>query len=64
MIGYNNNGEELIFVNIAGNIDMERIAMLGERYGLPGLDELPPKSEVDKERAEAAKAAKDEKSLE
>ena len=33
--------------NIAGIIDMERIASLGEQLGVPGLEDLPPKSEVD-----------------
>ena len=31
-------------------VDMERICLLGERMGLPGLDELPPRSEVERRR--------------
>jgi len=33
--------DELIFVNLVGRIDMERIALLGERLGVPTLDDLP-----------------------
>ena len=58
VIGFHNNEEdeegkeELLFVNIAGVIDMERIALLGERFNVPGLDDLPPMSEVERLRAE------------
>lgn len=61
VIGFRNNEEdeggkeELLFVNIAGVIDMERIALLGERFKVPGLDDLPPMSEVERQRAEDAK---------
>jgi len=50
VIGYHENGGEVIFVNLAGRIDMEHIALLGEHMGLPGLDELPPMSEVERHR--------------
>jgi hypothetical protein len=39
-------GSELLFVNIAGRIDMEAVAVLGERFGLPGLDGLPGDEEI------------------
>lgn len=54
VIGFHDHGKELLFVNIAGNIDMERIAMLGERFGVPGLDDLPPMSEVERQGDEEA----------
>ncbi len=61
VIGFHDNGKELLFVNIAGNIDMERIAMLGERFGVPGLDDLPPMSEVERQRAEEAEKKREKK---
>ena len=33
---------EFLFVNLAGVIDMERIALLSERFGVPGLHEFAP----------------------
>lgn len=50
VIGFHEGGDEMLFVNLAGRIDMERIALLGERMGLPGLDDLPPMSEVERQR--------------
>jgi hypothetical protein len=49
MIGFSGEGE-LLFVNLAGRIDMERIASLGVRLGVPGLEDLPPASEVERQR--------------
>jgi len=46
VIGFTDEAQ-LVFVNIAGTIDMERIAALGQQLGMPGLEDLPPKSEVD-----------------
>lgn len=49
VLGFTGDGE-LLFVNLAGRIDMERIASLGERLGVPGLEDLPPASEVERKR--------------
>jgi len=51
VIGFQDN-DEMMFVNLCGRIDMERIAMLGDEMGLPGLHDLPPRSEVEKRREE------------
>lgn len=61
VIGFHDEGKELIFVNIVGNIDMERIAMLGERFKVPGLDDLPPMSEVERRRTEEAEKKREKK---
>ncbi len=61
VIGFHNSGNELLFVNIVGNIDMERIAMLGERFKVPGLDDLPPRSEVERQRAEEEEKKREKK---
>lgn len=61
VIGFHDEGKELLFVNIAGNIDMERIAMLGVRFKVPGLDDLPPMSEVERQRAEEAEKKREKK---
>ena len=61
VIGFHNSGKELLFVNIVGNIDMERIAMLGERFKVPGLDDLPPMSEVERKRAEEEEKKREKK---
>lgn len=42
--------DQLVFVNLAGRVDMERIAMLGDRLGVPGLDDLPSRREIDERR--------------
>ena len=49
ILGFTGDGE-LIFVNLVGDIDMERIAMLGDRFGVPGLGDLPARSEVEDRR--------------
>jgi hypothetical protein len=42
VIGFTGGGE-LLFVNLVGRIDMDRIALLSERFGVPGLDNwMPP----------------------
>lgn len=43
-------GNELLFVNLAGRVDMERIVILSERLGVPGLDDLPTTFEIDERR--------------
>ena len=52
VLGFGDN-REFIFVNLVGRIDMERIALLGEQMGMPGLDDLPPRSEVERRRRES-----------
>jgi hypothetical protein len=42
---------EVIFVSLAGVIDLERIAVLGTRLGVPGLDDLPETTEIEERRA-------------
>ncbi len=51
VIGFQEN-DEMMFVNLCGRIDMESIALLGEEMGLPGLPDLPSRSEVEKRREE------------
>ena len=53
--------KDMIFVNLCGRIDMESIALLGEEMGLPGLEDLPPRSEVEKRR-EAERRERDKES--
>jgi hypothetical protein len=60
VIGFHEGGDEVLFVNLAGRIDMERIALLGEHMGLPGLDELPPMSEVERHREARGEGDRDE----
>ncbi len=33
--------DEIVFANVAGEIDMDRLGALAERMDIPGLDELP-----------------------
>lgn len=35
---------ELIFVNLAGTVDLEKIQMLGEQYDVPGLEHVRPEN--------------------
>lgn len=39
--------KEVLFVNLAGRVDMEKISILGERLGVPGLEDLPTPFEID-----------------
>ena len=53
-------GRELLFVNISGDIDMDAVAALGERFGLPGLDDLPDTEEIKAQHREREKIARAE----
>ena len=46
-------GRELLFVNLAGTIDMDAVAVLGERFDVPGLDNLPDTREVRDRQAQS-----------
>ena len=39
---------ELLFVNLTGRIDMAAVSLLGERFDLPGLDDLPGEEDADR----------------
>jgi len=51
-------GTELLFVNIAGEIDMEAVTMLGERFGLPGLDGMPTDDTIKKQHRDRKNVAR------
>jgi hypothetical protein len=42
VLASNEGGEEIVFANIAGSIDLAAIAALGETLDIPGLDEVEP----------------------
>ena len=50
-------GSEVLFVNIAGEIDMEAVTTLGERFGLPGLDGMPSDESIKKQHRKSKKVA-------
>ena len=58
VVGFQDD-DELMFVNLCGRIDMERIAMLGDEMNLPGLHDLPSRSEVEKRRQEEQRRQSD-----
>ncbi|MCP3904893.1 MAG: DUF4252 domain-containing protein [Planctomycetes bacterium] len=51
-------GDELLFVNIAGVIDMEAVTTLGDRFGLPGLDGMPADDEIKKRHRQRKSVAR------
>ncbi|MCZ6836306.1 MAG: DUF4252 domain-containing protein [Planctomycetota bacterium] len=44
-------GKKIIFVNLVGTIDMENIALLGDHMNIPGLEALPPMSEIKRDKS-------------
>jgi len=38
---FNRNDKQLIFANLAGEIDITRLGEIGDRFNVPGLDSVP-----------------------
>jgi hypothetical protein len=38
---FNKDDKELVFANLAGEIDITRLGEIGERFNVPGLDSVP-----------------------
>jgi hypothetical protein len=38
---FDSNDNELVFANLAGEIDVTQLGEIGERFDVPGLDQVP-----------------------